>query len=107
MKIDELETLLGQSPQNNAELNEKLEKILERFDDVAKNPDYKVVAELQGFDVTQAALQQYINTMQREMAKSNGSDRSSRRYSASAPRPRKIRNKRVENSMPNRVSLGF
>ncbi len=69
LEIDDLEKLLGQNSDNNPELNKKLEKILERFDDVIQNPQYKIIAELQGFDVTRSALQQYIHSLESETAK--------------------------------------
>ena len=69
LRINELEKLLDESSNNNAELNKKLEKILERFDDVVQNPQYKSIADLRGFDVTRTALQQYIHTLQTDTAK--------------------------------------
>ncbi len=39
---------------------EKLEKALAAFDTVRTTPDYKVVAEVKGFDAAQAALQRFI-----------------------------------------------
>jgi len=68
LEIDDLEKLLDK-PANNAEVIKKLEKILKRFDDVSQNPQYKTIAELQGFEVTQTALQLYIHTLQAETAK--------------------------------------
>lgn len=69
LEIEALEKLLGEPLNNNPEFNKKLEKILERFDEVNQNPQYKAVAELRGFDVTRTALQQYIHTLQTETAK--------------------------------------
>jgi hypothetical protein len=66
LKLDELEQLLSQSPQNSGEVYVKLEKILERFDEVQAKPEYKAVADLPGFAVSQAGLQQYINALRAE-----------------------------------------
>jgi hypothetical protein len=73
LEINELDKLLGETSGDNAELTKKLEKILERFDDVSQNQQYKVVAELQGFDVTRTALQQYIHTLQMDTVKPDAS----------------------------------
>jgi hypothetical protein len=68
LQINELEKLLAQPPIDNAELNKNLEKILVRFDNVAQNAQYKTVADLQGFDVTRTALQQYVLALRGESA---------------------------------------
>lgn len=73
LEMNDLEKLLGEPSGDNVDLNKKLEKILERFDDVKENPQYKAIAELQGFDVTQTALQQYIHTLQTQTAKTDTS----------------------------------
>ena len=69
LEINALDKLLGEATIDKAESTKKLEKILERFDDVSQNPQYKAIAELQGFDVTRTALQQYIHTLQTDTEK--------------------------------------
>lgn len=69
LHLKDLEKLLEEPTSNNADRAKKLEKFLEKFDEVAQNPQYKTVADLRGFDVTKSALQQYINALQTDTTK--------------------------------------
>ena len=64
--IDRLDDLLRQPAEDKSQQSTELEKTLERFDDVATNPEYKIIADLPGFAVTRESLRHYISTLGRE-----------------------------------------
>jgi len=73
LEIDALEKIVSQQPNIDDTLIKKLEKILQHFDSVAGDSQYKVVAEVKGFASTRTALQKFINAVQAKAAKQNGS----------------------------------
>jgi hypothetical protein len=64
LQIEELGKLAENAGANDASQGKRLEKILAKFDAVAQNSQYQVIAELDGFAATRADLQRYINALQ-------------------------------------------
>jgi hypothetical protein len=63
LQVEELGKI-AENPGPDDTLNKRLEKILAKFDAVAQNSQYKVIAELEGFAAVQAGLQRYINALE-------------------------------------------
>ena len=61
LEVGELEKISGGAESAESSSSQRLETILAKFDAVAENPQYRVIAELDGFDATRGALQRYIN----------------------------------------------
>jgi hypothetical protein len=66
LQIEELGKLAENAGGDDASTGKRLEKILAKFDAVAQDSQYQVVAELNGFAATRADLQRYINALQSE-----------------------------------------
>ena len=64
LQIEELGKLAENTGANDASQGKRLEKILAKFDAVAQNSQYQLIAELDGFAATRADLQRYINALQ-------------------------------------------
>ncbi len=64
LHIEELGKLAENAGENDVSQAKRLEMILAKFDAVAQNSQYQVIAELDGFAGTRAGLQRYINALQ-------------------------------------------
>ena len=64
LQIEDLGKLAENAGADDASSGKQLEKILAKFDGVAQNSQYQVIAELDGFAATRGGLQRYINALQ-------------------------------------------
>lgn len=64
LRLDDLKGAAENASADDPGRAKKLEGILAKFDAAAQNPEFKVVADLDGFAATRTVLQRYINALQ-------------------------------------------
>jgi hypothetical protein len=64
LQLDDLKKSIENAAADDSARNKKMEDILAKFDGVAQNPEFKVIAALDGFGSTRTALQGYIKALQ-------------------------------------------
>ena len=64
LQLDDLEKLAENAGAEDASRQKQFEKGLAKFDAVAQNTEYRVIAELDGFAASRTGLQRYLNALQ-------------------------------------------